>query len=96
MIVLMEEIANLLSYKLETLYTAVAIADHYLAYLIPLNEISPCVVQLGTTCLWIASKLEESNKTRIVCVIQYINNKFDVKLLPKDVRAQEMRILKGL
>ena len=60
MVVLMEGIANIKPHKLETLYTAVAIADHYLAYLIPLKEISPCLVQLGTTCLWIASKLEES------------------------------------
>ena len=82
MIVLIEEIANLKCYKLETLYAAVAIADHYLAYLIPLNEVSPCLVQLGTTCLWIASKLEESAGARIGCVIQYISNKFNVKLLP--------------
>ena len=86
MVILMEEISNLQSYKHETLYSAVAIADHYLANLVSRNEISPCLVQLGVTCLWIASKLEEPRECRIACLIQYIANRYNVLLVVKDVR----------
>ena len=51
-----------------------AIADHYLAKLVPLNEVAPCMVQLGLTCLWIASKLEEHSKIELDSLITYARN----------------------
>ncbi len=87
MVILMEEISNLKSYRQETLYSAVSIADHYLASLSPRDEISPCLVQLGITCLWIASKLEEPVETRINCLIKYVANRYNVILVIQDMCA---------
>lgn len=96
MILLIEDLSYQKKWKLETMYSAVSIADQYLSSLIPRNEVSPCLVQLGLTCLLIASKLEEPKQPRIDCYILYITRKYKVTLLKRDVLAQEMRILKAL
>jgi len=96
MVLLIEDLVHQKNWKLETMFSAVSIADQYLSSLIPRNEVSPCLVQLGLTCLLLASKLEEPRQPRIDCYILYIAKKYDVNLLKRDVLAQEMRILKAL
>ena len=73
-----------------------AIADHYLAKLVPLDEVAPCMVQLGLTCLWIASKLEEHNRIELDCLITYAKTNLRANIMKKDVRDQEHRILSHL
>ena len=62
MVTMIEELAMLAAYKLETIYYAVNIADRYLKSLVPRDEISPCLVQLGLTSLLIAAKLDEPKR----------------------------------
>ena len=72
MIIWMEEIINIKHYHDETLYSAVAIADNYLAKLVPQDEVAPNMTQLGLTCLWIASKLEEHYSADLDVLITYV------------------------
>ena len=72
--------------------------DRYLENLVPRDEVSPCLVQLGLTCLIIAAKLEEksSKRLKIESYLKHIKERFNVTLLKADLLAQEMRILKSL
>ena len=45
--------------KMETLYQAVHIADKYLIEVIKENAQLPCLIELATTSIFIAAKLQE-------------------------------------
>ena len=45
--------------KMETLYQAVYIADKYLIEVIKENAQLPCLIELATTSIFIAAKLQE-------------------------------------
>ena len=84
------------SFKLETIFYAVNIVDRYLADLVTRDEVSPCLLQLGLTCLRIAAKLEEHKRPALELYIKHIKARFNVQLLRKDLLDLEMRILKSL
>ena len=86
MIVWMEEIIKLKQFCDETLYSAVAIADNYLAKLVPQDEVAPCMIQLGLTCLWIATKLEEHRTADLDCLITYVTKNLKVQIKKRDVQ----------
>ena len=58
MILLIEDLYKSRSYKLETFYLAVSIADHYLMKLASQYRPAPCLVHLGATVLLVAAKIE--------------------------------------
>lgn len=59
MIVIIQELHRLKKYKIETLFTAVLIADYYLADLASKNDAAPELVCVATISILLAAKLEE-------------------------------------
>ena len=56
---LVEKLAELKNYKMDTLFLAVSILDRYLAK-VDQNERAKCLGSIAVSCLLIAAKLEES------------------------------------
>lgn len=59
MIVIIQELHRLKKYKIETLFTAVQIADSYLRELALKNELVPELVAIATISILMAAKVEE-------------------------------------
>ena len=62
-----------------------AIADNYLAKLVPQDEVAPDMTQLGLTCLWIASKLEEHRAVDLDSLITYVRQKQKIVISKQDL-----------
>ena len=59
MVILIEQLHELKKYKVETLYTAVSIADRYLINQAVTNNPTPDAVVLAVTAVMLAGKLEQ-------------------------------------
>ena len=59
MVKLIEELANLKEYKVETHYLAVSIADKYLVNIAVGGMKAPCLITLAVICVLMAAKMEE-------------------------------------
>ena len=59
MVQLIEELGILKHYKLETVFTAVSLADRYLVTVTVKRGQAPCLITLAVTCVLIAAKIEQ-------------------------------------
>ena len=72
MVLLIEELHTIKQYKIETLYSAVSLADRYLVYVALREKEPPCLITLAMTCVLLAAKLEESlspSFTRMIAIL---------------------------
>ena len=81
---------------LETLYTAVSLADRYLVETVVNKRKLPCLVTLAVTCLLIAAKIEEPISPSFIRMINILDAKHSVKLRGKRIRQLESEILRTL
>ena len=58
MVRLIEELGYLKDYKLETVYSAVSLADRYLVNITVMKEQAPDLIALAVTCVLMAAKIE--------------------------------------
>ena len=59
MVMLIEDLASLKQYKVETLYLAVSIADKYLVNIAVQGNQAPCLITLAVTSLLMGAKIEQ-------------------------------------
>ena len=57
MVLLIEDLALIKEYKVETLYLAVSLVDRYLVHIAVVSKQAPCLITLSVVCLLIAAKL---------------------------------------
>lgn len=96
MILHIEDLWKSRNYKIDTFYLAVNIADHYLAQMARQYCISPCLVHLGTTALFIAAKIEQSQSPCSINLINLIKKKHQIKMEKKAIFDLESSILREL
>ena len=85
MILLVEDLNEQRSYKLETFYLAVNIADHYLMKLALSDSSSPDLILLGTTSLLLAAKIEQPNSPCIANLINLLQVRHKIKIERKAI-----------
>ena len=59
MVMLIEDLASIKQYKVETLYLAVAISDKYLVNIAVQGKQAPCLITLAVTSLLMGAKIEQ-------------------------------------
>ena len=96
MVMLIEYMNNYKSYKLETLYLAVSLADRYLVNIAVQGEQAPCLITLGMTCLLIAAKLEEPVSPSYKILIRTMNDLHKANVQKRDLLRLEEKILIAL
>ena len=67
-------------YKVETLHTAVSLADRYLVKIIGQERNLPCLISLATVCLLMAAKLEENISPSFLRMISILNDEHKILL----------------
>ena len=72
MVTMLKDLQKFKSYKLETFYLAVSIADHYLMVLALKGEAAPNMIYLGVASLIIAIKLEEPIVPRLSKIVMLL------------------------
>ena len=75
MIKLMERLCDIKVYKEETLYLSILLADLYLSHLAKKDKPAPVLVSLGTVCVFIAAKLNETPCPSLDLIIDIIRFK---------------------
>ena len=78
MIMLIEELHETKEHKPQTLYTAVRIADRYLAMTLDKNRSMPCLVTLAVTCLLLGAKIEEPMGPSVVLMLKLLREKHSI------------------
>ena len=96
MVLLIEQLHEIKQYKVETLYTAVGLADRYLKKIISLKRKIPCLITLGVTCLLMAAKLEQSISPSFTRMINILNEQHSVLLKKQKVIDMEEDVLRTL
>ena len=74
MVQLIEQIHHIKSYREETLFLAVSIADRYLALLAVLHSQTPSLIELGVISIMLAAKLNEHLSPSYYNIIKIINS----------------------
>ena len=87
---------NVKSYKLETLYLAVSLADRYLVNIAIRGEKAPCLINLGITCILMAAKLEEPVSPSFDYIIKLLKEKHQTEIVKEDLLDLEEKILIAL
>ena len=72
MVLLIEELHTTKSYKIETLYLAVSLADRYLVYNAFNKNETPCFLTLAVACILLAAKIEEPIAPSFIRMINII------------------------
>ena len=87
---------NVKSYKLETLYLAVSLADRYLVNIAVRGEAAPCLINLGITCILMAAKLEEPVSPSFDYLIKILKERHQTDIAKQDLLELERKILIAL
>ena len=97
MVQLIEQINHMKSYREETLFLAVNIADRYLALLAVLHNQTPSLIELGVISIMLAAKLNEHLSPSYYNIVKIINSQQKKKLLcRKKLLAIERQVLTAL
>ena len=59
MVMLIEQLVEIREYKMETIFTAVSLADRYLVSVAVKKEQVPCLISLAVVSVLMAAKLEQ-------------------------------------
>ena len=89
MVRLIEELAFLKEYKVETIFLAVSLADRYLVIIAVKREKAPCLIHLAVVCLLMAAKLEQPISPNFNRLIHLIREQFNIKLKKQDLVDME-------
>ena len=93
MVTLIKDLQRFKSYKLETFYRAVSIADHYLMELARRGEFAPNMIYLGVVSLIIAIKLEEPIQPRLSKMIMLLMERHKITIEKHILVQLELKIL---
>ena len=96
MVILIEQLHELKKYKIETLYTAMGLADRYLSKIDSESRNLPCLISLSTVCLLMAAKLEENMAPSFVRMIDIVNEQYSVVLKRQKLLALEEDVIRTL
>ena len=80
MVILIEQLHELKRYRIETLYTAMSLADRRLSKIQSEGHDLPCLISLATVCVLMAAKLEESISPSFIRMIDVVNEQYKVVL----------------
>ena len=87
---------NVKSYKLETLYLAVSLADRYLVNIAVRGKAAPDLINLGITCILMAAKLEEPVSPSFDYLIKILKERHQTDIAKQDLLELEEKILIAL
>ena len=93
MVTMMRDLQKFKSYKVETFYLAVSIADHYLMVLARKGEVAPNMIYLGVVSLIIAIKLEEPIIPRLSKIIMLLMERHKITIEKDNLKQLEQKIL---
>ena len=93
---LIEELHGIKEYKPQTLFTAVRIADRYLALSLDKGQPLPCLVTLALTSLLLGAKLEEPMGPSVDMLLKLLKEKHSINLKKSDVFGLEESIIRLL
>ena len=96
MVLLIEEFHAVKSYRLETLYLAVSIADRYLKQIRLERKEDPCFISLAVICILLAAKLEESFAPSFIRMINLLNDQHEILLEKQDLLNLEESVVQTL
>lgn len=82
MFLVIEKLHEVKNYKLETIFTAMNLADRYLEKLAKDKTKAPCLVVLGVTTLLMAAKIEEPISPSFERMINLLK-KYDITNIKK-------------
>ena len=80
MVKLIEELAFMKDYKLETILIAVSLADRYLVNIAIKGEPAPCLIPLAVVCVLMAAKLEQPISPSFNRLIHLLYEQHQIKL----------------
>lgn len=96
MVLLIEQLHELKKYKVETLYTAVSIADRYLSKIIVQGRNLPCLISLATITILMAAKLEENISPSFIRMITILNEQHSILLKKQNLINLEEDVIRTL
>ena len=96
MVILIEQLHELKKYKIETLYTAMSLADRHLAKLHSEGRNLPCLISLATVCLLMAAKLEENMGPSFCRMVDIVNEQYSVVLKREKLVNLEEDVIRTL
>ena len=96
MVLLIEDLASIKVYRVETPYLAVSIADKYLVNCAIFNKPAPCLITLAVVCTLMAAKLNESLVPSFNRMINLLRDKHSTKLKRQDLIDLEESVLRQL
>ena len=96
MVLLIEQLHEIKRYKIETLYTAVSLADRYLLKMKNSNKTVTCLITLAVTCILMAAKLEEKISPSFTRMINILNEEHKVLLKKQAVIDCEEEVIRTL
>ena len=80
MVILIEQLHELKRYRIETLYTAVSLADRQLSKINSESRNLPCLISLATVCVLMAAKLEESMSPSFIRMVDVVHEQYSIVL----------------
>ena len=92
---LVEKLAELKNYKMDTLFLAVSILDRYLAK-VDQNERAKCLGSIAVSCLLIAAKLEEPISPNYNNMCRLLEKFQIVKIYKTQIIETETKVLLAL
>lgn len=96
MVKLIEDLALLKEYKVETLYLAVSLADRYLVHIAVAGQQAPCLITLSVVCLLMAAKLGQPISPSFTRMIALLHEHHDTKIEKQAMKDLEEAVLRAL
>lgn len=96
MVMLLEELHEIKKYKVETLYTAISLADRYLIQIAKNKMETPCLLTLSIVCILMAAKIEQPIAPSMIRMINLLNAEHGILLKKKDVLTLEEDLVRTL
>ena len=89
MVRLIEELAYMKDYKLETIFIAVSLADRYLVNIAIKGDPAPCLIPLAVVCVLMAAKLEQPVSPNFNRLIHLLHENHQIRLKKQDLIDME-------
>ena len=95
-VLLIEDLHGVKGYKLETLFTAVSLADRYLLKLLADVNEKTCLVTVAVTSLLFAAKIEEETSPSFERMIILLQDRHSIALKASEIIELEAKIIRTL
>lgn len=96
LVLVIEELCRLKSYKEDTLYIACSIADRYIFSLFKSNHSPECLMNLAVTAILMAAKLEQPISPSINRMIKLVYDEWQIELEKQDLIDLEEDVIREL